>query len=265
MVRILTVSDKVVPQLYGEHARDVVGEVDLILACGDLPYYYLDFLATTLQVPFYYVFGNHPMGAHLRWPGKRPIPKGANLHGRVVHHRGLLIAGLEGSRRYRPGARYQYTEGEMALQCLRLVPRLLWNRLVHGRYLDILVTHAPPRHIHDAEDPAHRGFTCFRWFMRIFRPRYLIHGHKHVYRRDEPTRTRFYDTMVINTYPYRILTLSPEEEPLPDRTRPSGWRFSSLPAILRTLGRQWVEKVLTRVFPAGGGKGRSQEGEKEAT
>ena len=208
-LRVLTVSDKVVPALYSEHVHQVVGRVDLLISCGDVPPYYLDFLASTLNVPFYYVLGNHPLGALAPGPKKRPLPPEANLHRRVVLHRGLILAGLEGSRRYRPHAPLQYTEEEMMLHCLALVPHLLWHRLVHGRYLDVLVTHAPPRHIHDAEDLAHQGFVCFRWFMRVFRPRYLIHGHMHVYRRDTPTVTQYADTTVINTYPYRVLTLEP--------------------------------------------------------
>ncbi len=208
-MRVLTVSDKVVPQLYSRHISDVVGPVDLLISCGDVPHYYLDFLSTTLNVPFYFVYGNHTFGAHMHWPNKRPVPTGANLHRRVVRHRGLLLAGLEGSYRYRPNAPHQYTENEMLFHCLSLIPTLLWNRVVYGRFLDVLVTHAPPRYIHDREDMAHRGFACFRWFMRVFRPRYLIHGHVHVYRQDTPTVTRFAETTVINTYPYRVLSIEP--------------------------------------------------------
>jgi hypothetical protein len=38
---------------------------------------------------------------------------------------------------------------------LALAPRLWWNKLRHGRYLDILLTHAPPRGIHDRPDKTH--------------------------------------------------------------------------------------------------------------
>jgi Icc-related predicted phosphoesterase len=89
-----------------------------------------------------------------------------------------------------------------------MAPRLLWNRLRHGRYLDILITHAPPFGIHDGPDLCHRGFRAFLTFMRWFRPRYLIHGHKHVYRPDEVTQTSYHQTEVINTYGYRILEMN---------------------------------------------------------
>ena len=43
--------------------------------------------------------------------------------------------------------------------------------------------------------------------MRWFKPRYLLHGHIHLYRRNVVVQTRYCETEVINTYPYRILDL----------------------------------------------------------
>ena len=54
--------------------------------------------------------------------------------------------------RYRPGAPYQYTELEMALKVWGMAQALAMNRLRHGRYLDILISHSPPFGIHDGED-----------------------------------------------------------------------------------------------------------------
>lgn len=93
---------------------------------------------------------------------------------------------------------------------LSLAPQLMANRLRHGRAVDILVTHAPPRGIHDATDLAHTGFEVFRTFMDAFRPRLLLHGHSHVYRNDILTSTRYKDTQVINVYPYRVIEWPPE-------------------------------------------------------
>jgi Icc-related predicted phosphoesterase len=69
----------------------------------------------------------------------------------------------------------------MAARILLLAPRRLWNRLFHGRFVDIVLTHAPPEGIHDRPDPCHRGFAPFLWLMRVFRPRFLVHGHVHLY------------------------------------------------------------------------------------
>jgi hypothetical protein len=88
-----------------------------------------------------------------------------------------------------------------------MLPRLLWNRLRYGRALDILVTHAPPRDINDAPDPAHRGFKALRRFLRWTHPRYHLHGHVHLYDRSKPYSTDYGATKVINVYPYQLLNL----------------------------------------------------------
>lgn len=215
-MRILTVSDKVEPRLYGPQIKRIVGPVDLVLSCGDLPDYYLDYIVSMLNAPCYFVHGNHAQGAEFLHPrrGQRRRRRmrhaqGCDVNGRVVCERGLFIAGFEGSMRYNSNPRFQYTEAEMSLKVLKMAPRLAWNRLRYGRFLDILITHAPPFGIHDGPDLCHRGFRAFLTFMRWFRPRYLIHGHKHVYRPDEITRTVYHHTEVINTYGYRILELTP--------------------------------------------------------
>jgi Icc-related predicted phosphoesterase len=101
----------------------------------------------------------------------------------------------------------QYTQGEMRARVLRMTPSLLWNRLRHGRALDVLLAHAPPRGIHDGMDPAHVGFTAFNEFIARFRPRYLLHGHSHVWRRDTVTTTQLGPTLVLNVCPYRVIEI----------------------------------------------------------
>ncbi|HQE98399.1 MAG TPA: hypothetical protein PLG06_01545, partial [Anaerolineae bacterium] len=59
-LRILAVSDATARILYQPRVQAVVGPVDLLLSCGDLPYSYLDFLVTALNPPAaFYVHGNH--------------------------------------------------------------------------------------------------------------------------------------------------------------------------------------------------------------
>ena len=86
VMRILAVSDKVVPILYSGAIREHVGDVDLILSCGDLPHYYLDYLISMVNKPCYYVFGNH--GKELEYWSNNTVvssPGGAtNLHTEVV-------------------------------------------------------------------------------------------------------------------------------------------------------------------------------------
>jgi Icc-related predicted phosphoesterase len=95
----------------------------------------------------------------------------------------------------------------MWLNVFSLIPKLLVNKLIHGRYLDVLVAHSPPYGIHNGEDHVHVGFRSFLWFMKVFKPRYLVHGHRHVYNPAETTETRFEETQVINIYPSHVLEI----------------------------------------------------------
>jgi uncharacterized protein len=213
-MRILAISDKVVPILYSGGICDHVGDIDMIISCGDLPYYYIDYVVSMLNRPAYFVFGNHGKEVEY-WSNNMMVsePSGAaNLHGSFAREQGLLLAGLEGSIRYNSAPRFQYTDAQMWGIIAKMVPGLLYNRMRYGRWLDILVAHSPPFGIHDQPDRAHTGFRSFLTFMQYFKPRYLLHGHIHLYRHDDITRTRYLETEVINVYPYRYLEIDPLPE-----------------------------------------------------
>lgn len=206
-MKILAVSDQVAPILYSSTVRQSFPDIDLIIGCGDLPFYFLEYLVSALDVPLLYVCGNHDTTPQYALNGRilRDVNGGLDLHAKVVREKGLIFAGLEGSMRYRPGAPLMYSESEMRREFTRMVPLLLWNRVRFGRAIDVLVTHSPPFGVHDKEDLAHTGFRLFHSILQRFRPRYLLHGHVHLYRRNVPRVTRLYDTMVINVYPFRVL------------------------------------------------------------
>jgi hypothetical protein len=200
--KILSLSDKQVDSIYSSQVKERFGDVDLILGCGDLAYYYLEFVVSMLDVPLYYVRGNHSSQVEYTITGPKMHPHGgSDLHRRVVNHNGLILAGIEGSLRYRQGP-FQYTQTEMWGHVLRIVPRLIINRALHGRYLDIFISHAPPWGIHDKPDLPHQGIKAFRWLLETFQPRYHFHGHIHVYRQGTQTVTQYQSTTVINTYGY---------------------------------------------------------------
>lgn len=204
-MKILAVSDLVAKGVYSANICERFGDVDMVLSCGDLPYSYLEYIVTMLNVPCFFVHGNHDRPEYTANGRTLTKPGGwVNLDGRTVEARGILLAGLEGSIRYKPQAPFQYTESEMIYKVWRLTPALLMNRVRHGRYLDIIIAHSPPFGIHDGEDWPHRGFKAFLGLMARFRPRYLLHGHKHIYG-PEPSRTRYLDTEVINVYPARVV------------------------------------------------------------
>jgi Icc-related predicted phosphoesterase len=205
-VTVLAISDVVEQRIYDARLRARFGHADLVVSCGDLPDYYLDYVVSTLNVPLLKVHGNHDQRSEPEPCEPNPTWGTTDLHARSVSSHGLLLAGLEGCRRYNDGP-YQYTEAQMRAQVARLVPHLLRNKLQYGRYLDVLVTHAPPAGIHDEPDVCHRGFDVYRWLLRTFRPRYHLHGHIHVYDNRTVTRSVFEDTTVINVYGYRELQL----------------------------------------------------------
>ena len=207
--KVLSLSDKQIDSIYSSQVKTRFADVDLILGCGDLAYYYLEFVISMLNVPLYYVRGNHSNLVEHTSSGPKTHPHGGtDLHRRVINCHGLIIAGVEGSLRYREGP-FQYSQTEMWGHVLRIAPRLLRNRVLYGRYLDIFISHAPPWGIHDQPDLPHQGIKAFRWLLETFRPRYHFHGHIHVYRQDVQTVTQYLSTTVINTYGFAETLVDP--------------------------------------------------------
>jgi Icc-related predicted phosphoesterase len=216
-MKLLSLSDQVLEFIYSPSVKERFGDVDLVLGCGDLPYYYLEYLVDQLGKPVYFVRGNHAATVEYSQGAGRSGPWGAiDMHRKVVNINGLLMAGFEGSVRYRQGP-FMYTQAEMWGMVLSMAPRLMLNAVRHGRALDLFATHAPPWHIQDQPDPAHRGFKAFGWLIRVFKPRYHFHGHIHVYNKETPVLTRYHDTLVINTYGYRETNLHLHPMPRPAR------------------------------------------------
>jgi Icc-related predicted phosphoesterase len=204
-MKILAVSDQVESRLYSPLLRETFRDVELLIGCGDLPYEYLEYMVSSLNVPLIYVPGNHDPGYSSHNP-LAGVEGGEHIDRRVLTIRGLTVAGLGGSIRYRPGSVNQHTQNGMYFRILPLLPRLTWNKLRNGRGADILVTHSPPKGIHDDVDPAHIGLQAINTLIALFKPRYLLHGHTHNYRGNllDP-RTRVGETLVINVFPYTTI------------------------------------------------------------
>lgn len=207
-MKILTVSDQVVERLYTLSANQYFDNVDLIFGCGDLPYQYLEYLLTVINRPLFYVPGNHDPKYNVHHHASK-AEGGINIDQRCLRVGDLLIAGLGGSIRYRPDGVNQYTQSEMYLRALKLLPALLLNRLRYGRALDILVTHSPPFGIHDDDTQAHQGLKALNLLIRWAKPRYLFHGHTHFYRQNlEACVSQTGETQVMNIYPYKVIEIN---------------------------------------------------------
>ena len=206
-MKILAVSDQVVERMYSLVADKHFGDVDLFLGCGDLPYEYLEYIVTLTNKPLLYVPGNHDP-VHSSENKRSYAEGGLNIDRKVVFHKGLLIAGLGGSIRYRPDGVNQYTQREMYLRVFSLLPALLYQRIFRGRTLDVLITHSPPFGIHDDDTQAHEGLKALSWLIKWAQPRYFFHGHTHFYRQNlEASTTEVGKTTVMNIYPYKVIEI----------------------------------------------------------
>jgi Icc-related predicted phosphoesterase len=207
-VKILSMSDRQFVFLKSPGVRERFKDVDLVISGGDLPYYYLESVSEFLRKPLFFVRGNHDPEKEYHAGGIRTFPGGCtDLHRRIVRWDEAIMAGIEGSVRYNNRGQHQYTQSEMWGHVFSLVPGLFINKLRHGRFLDVFVTHAPPWGIHDKSNLTHQGIKAFRWLIKIFQPKYHLHGHIHVYHTDTQIETQFGRTLVINIYGYRVIDL----------------------------------------------------------
>ena len=204
-MKILAVSDEVVERLYDLCSAGQFRDVEMILGCGDLPYNYLENIVTLLNVPLYYVPGNHDP-EYDEAISLAHAEGGSNLDLRSIRQKSFLIGGFGGSIQYRPDGTNQYSQHEAYLRAFRLLPRFLVNRLKYGRVLDVLISHSPPFRIHDEETQAHQGLKAINWILRVARPRYHFHGHTHFQRRNlSPSESTLGLTKIMNVFPYKII------------------------------------------------------------
>ena len=187
-MKILAISDEETLALWDYYRTGMLDGYDMILACGDLKAEYLSFLVTMANIPVFYVHGNHD-GKYLEEP-----PEGCDcVEDQIVEYKGVRILGLGGCRWYHPGP-FQYTEWQMRKRIFKL-----WFQLWKHKGVDIVITHAPPQGVGDADDLAHTGFRAFLPFLDKYKPKYLLHGHVHMnYGANSKREQSYGETTVIN-------------------------------------------------------------------
>lgn len=243
-MKILCISDQIDALVYSSFAKERFSDIDAILCAGDLPSDYIDFVVSTLNKPAFFIFGNHNLKDFsyyhknsVRRGGPHPTvlenPSVFDLSGsfgaayvgfrnfrdkklliadpRTKKKRPLLISGISGSKRYNAGLN-QYTERQMAVSLIKLIPGLLWNKIRYGSFMDIFLTHTPPRGVHDREDPCHQGFEVFNKFLKFFPPAYMVHGHIHLYDQNDGRISKINfskkaETCVINAFSHYVFEL----------------------------------------------------------
>ncbi len=207
-MKALLISDKIVEHIYSNSISERLKDIDFVISCGDLPNYYLEFIVSTLNKPLFYVMGNHfNNGMHTENGSSQKHPEGCiDLDGKIIIFNNIVITGFAGSMKYSNG-NYQYSDSQMLLKALRFRVRLAIRKLFGKKCIDIIVTHAPPFKIHDGEDLCHRGFRVFNRLIDLYKPRYFIHGHTHLYGVDNKWKTSVGCTEVINAYGFRIIEI----------------------------------------------------------
>ncbi|MCP4159634.1 MAG: metallophosphoesterase [Deltaproteobacteria bacterium] len=196
-MKILSISDILVKELETEFDGSIFEGIDLILSCGDLPPEYLTKVMTLVGAPLFYIKGNHD----IRYQSKPP--QGClDLHRKIIKFKGYKIIGFDGSNWYNGGPN-QYTDKQMKKMIKSLRASIWFNKGV-----DIVLTHAPPRYLGDAEDRCHMGFDSFRNLISKYKPEYFVHGHIHkAFKKNEDRVTVFNQTKIINSCGYHIFEI----------------------------------------------------------
>ncbi len=187
-MKLLIVADEECPGLWDYYRPGKLDDYQLILSSGDLKSEYLSFLVTMAHCPVLYVHGNHD-GNYEKFP-----PEGCDcVDDKLMVYKGLRILGLGGCCRYREGD-HQYTQKQMAKRIRKLKKAI---QLAGG--VDIVLTHAAPKGVGDADDHSHQGFEAFLQLIEQYHPQYLLHGHVHLSYSHGICREREYKgTQVIN-------------------------------------------------------------------
>lgn len=155
---LLAIADR--PPRRSVHEVLAEHSVDLIVTLGDLSLFDIQELQTITDIPKLGVYGNHDSGNYMSTLGI------TNLHLQTAELRGIRFGGFEGSVRYKQDPTAPMMTQEEALIALSDFPPV-----------DVMLAHAPPRGIHDEDEPAHQGFDALREYVLRCAPRYLLHGH----------------------------------------------------------------------------------------
>lgn len=193
-MKILLLADRVSPLLYDHFDQKRFRGVEMVISCGDLPVGYMEFVISMLNVPCFYVPGNHDGGFLTD-----PPPGWQSLDGRIVDHEGITLMGLGGSMDYNGGP-YQYSEIEMRQRMFKLRSSLWFHR----NPIDIFVTHAPAYQLGDMADRPHQGFRLFREVLDQYRPKFFLHGHVHLNYGYMKREREYGETRIINGFEHHL-------------------------------------------------------------
>lgn len=225
-MKILAVSDKedIKLQDFILKKSNTFKDLDFIISCGDLAKNYLEFLVDSLKKEFFFVEGNHPLlykceSKHyldkivtkVYEKDDRFILGGVNLHARLEIYGDYILVGFEGSMKYNPG-KFQFSEKEMSAIVKKIEHKIIIQNLIdfflrRKKKKIIVVSHAPIAGVHDKEDLCHKGFKCFKKFLKHFKPLIWFHGHVHYEGQMNEQISKVDKTLVVNVYGFHIVNI----------------------------------------------------------
>ncbi|MGL5078408.1 MAG: metallophosphoesterase family protein, partial [Waterburya sp.] len=144
--KILAISDvPILTKYHPETIKPMFRDIDFIVSTGDLSNDYLDYIFTSLNKELIFVNGNHIYNPN------HNIEFCKNIDQKIINFKGLRIMGLDGSQIYSYGE-HQYSEKQVFFMIIKNLFHLIWKRP------DIIISHSPPKGIHDLPDHVHTGF-----------------------------------------------------------------------------------------------------------
>lgn len=205
-MKILCISDKISDLIYSSNAKERFKNIDLILSCGDLPFNYYEFIMSTLNKPLFYVMGNHEQSKDSEYRNFFDKYNTRNLTGKVIDYNGIIIGGLSNCKKSGKDAEFDTTECGQHFEIMKMKPALWKNKIFKKHYIDIFVTHSPAYKLNDLEtDLCHSGFKAYTKFIDKYSPKYNIHGHIHLYDKNQNRIFNYKNTTIINVYEYYVL------------------------------------------------------------
>lgn len=193
--KILIISDiPILKKYHPDSLKSMFKNIDFILSAGDLSNDYLDYIFTLLNKELIFVNGNHIYNPN------HNIEFCKNVDQKIINFKGLRIMGFDGSQIYSYGD-HQYSESQVFFMILKNLLRLFWKKP------DIVLSHSPPKGIHDRGDHVHTGFQAYHFILKYFKPKIWIHGHIHLEHHHKIQESVFEGVKFINAYGYKIIEL----------------------------------------------------------
>ena len=148
--------------LFEQH-KDKIAEANLVCILGDMYRLEVQLLYDFVKVPIIAIHGNHDV---------EDTYSGMDIYmlhqSSVMLSNGLVVAGFEGSSKYKPSQIYGVTQDESIEECIKIP------------ICDILVCHdGPLGYCGDIHDVAHCGLKGITDYINRVQPKILFYGHHH--------------------------------------------------------------------------------------